>query len=404
MDLDLIRSLVDVNKDTKIVLLVVDGLGGLPARSSGLMTALEAAHTPNLDRLAARSSCGLHVPIATGITPGSGPAHLALFGYDPLQYQVGRGTLSALGIGFDLQPQDVAARGNFCTVDDDGRVTDRRAGRIPTEKGEALCELLRANVEVPEVEIFVQSVKEYRFLLVLRGEGLDGAVNNTDPLEVGERPLPAEAQHSAAERTARLVQRFVDEAGRVLAGRDPANMVLLRGFSQRPQWPGIQEVFGLRGAAIARYPMYRGVASLVGMDVLPGAESRSDEIEILQQHWDAYDFFFVHMKRADSAGEDGDFDRKVEIIEDIDGLLPQVTALDPDVLLVTGDHSTPCEMKYHSWHPVPVLVWSRYCRADGVTRFGERDCVLGALGPRFPAPDLMPLALAHARRLEKFGA
>jgi len=401
MDRALFKKLVKREK-SKIVLLVIDGLGGLPMKSAG-QTELEAARTPNLDLLAAQSVCGLHQPIAPGITPGSGPAHLALFGYDPLKYQVGRGVLSGLGIGFDLQANDVAARGNFCTVDVDGIVTDRRAGRIPTEKNQELCELLR-QIELPGIEVFVQPVKEYRFLLVLRGEGLSGELTDTDPLEVGEKPLDPQALSENANKTAELVKKFVDQARNILADQQPANMVLLRGFSKLPDWPLFEESFGLRAAAIAAYPMYRGVARLVGMDVLETGTDFKQEIGTLEEYWNDYDFFFLHMKPIDSAGEDGNYKRKTRLIQQVDTFMPRLLELEPDVLLVTGDHSTPSMLKYHGWHPVPVMLWSKYCRADSVKSFGERACMGGGLGPRIPAVDLMPLVMANALRLDKFGA
>lgn len=401
MDLELIGKLKE-SAETKIVLMVMDGVGGLPLEANGA-TELEAAQTPNLDSLAAQGICGLHEPVGPGITPGSGPSHLALFGYDPIRYQVGRGVLSALGISFDLTAQDVAARGNFCTIDSEGRVLDRRAGRIPTEKNEELCALLR-EIELPGVELFVETVKEYRLLLVLRGEGLSGEVSDTDPQEIGEKPLNPNPLSTEAEKTARLVTSFLNQAQEVLVDHYPANMLLLRGFSRLPTWPMVDEIFGVRAAAIAAYPMYRGVAKLVGMEVLDSGDELVEELEVLEKHWAEYDFFFLHVKRIDSAGEDGDFARKVALIEEVDTLLPRLLGLEPDVVIVTGDHSTPALLEYHSWHPVPVILWSRHCRPDRVDRFGERACMNGGLGPRFPAADLMPLALANAFRLGKFGA
>jgi 2,3-bisphosphoglycerate-independent phosphoglycerate mutase len=401
MDLDFIQRLIKPG-ETKIVLLVLDGIGGLPQEPRGL-TELETAHTPNLDDLAARGICGLQQPVGPGITPGSGPGHLALFGYDPIKYQVGRGVLSALGIDFKLTPQDVAARGNFGTVDERGRVADRRAGRIPTEKNKELCALLR-EIELPDVELFIETVKEYRLLLVLRGEGLSGKVTDTDPQEIGEKPLEPKPLSPEAEETARLVREFLGQARELLADHHPANMVLLRGFSKRPHWPQVEDAFGLRTAAIAAYPMYRGVAQLVGMHVLETGDQVKEEFDLLEDRWNDFDFFFLHVKRIDSAGEDGDFDRKVALIEEVDAQVPRLLELEPDVLIVTGDHSTPSLLKYHSWHPVPVILWSRHCRADEVDQFGERACMAGGLGPRIPAVDLMPLALANALRLEKFGA
>jgi 2,3-bisphosphoglycerate-independent phosphoglycerate mutase len=316
---------------------------------------------------------------------------------------VGRGVLSALGIDFDLKANDVAARGNFCTLDDDGRVADRRAGRIPTEKNDELCALLR-RIALPGVEVFVETVKEYRLLLVLRGDGLSGALADTDPLEIGEKPLEPEPLSAEAERTAGLVKQFVDQAQRTLADHHPANMILLRGFSKRPDWPSFGEVFDLRAAAIAAYPMYRGVAKLIGMEALETGVDLAEEWGVLEDRWGDYDFFFLHAKPIDSAGEDGDFERKVRLIEEVDASMPRLLSLEPDVVLVTGDHSTPSLLKYHSWHPVPVLLWSKHCRADNTDRFGERACMIGGLGSRIPAKDLMPLALANAMRLRKFGA
>jgi 2,3-bisphosphoglycerate-independent phosphoglycerate mutase len=387
----------------KIVLLVMDGLGGLPAKRGGL-TELEAASTPNLDDLAARSICGLHQPVAPGITPGSGPSHLALFGYDPVEYQVGRGVLSALGIGFDLQSGDVAARGNFCTLDRGGLIVDRRAGRISTEKNQELCALLRSGIDLPGVEFFVETVKEYRLLLVLRGQGLGDKVADTDPQRVGVQPLAPEPLSSEAAKTASLVEEFLAQGREILKDRQPANGILLRGLSSRPDWPPVGYIYGLRAAAIAAYPMYRGVAQLVGMQVLETGPTVEEELDTLERYWNDFDFFFVHVKPVDSAGEDGDFDRKVGLIEETDALIPRILRLRPDVMIVTGDHSTPSAIKYHSWHPVPVLLWSGCCRADGVEVFGERACMTGGLGPRMPATDLMPLALANAGWLKKFGA
>ena len=399
-DFELMRELQIAN-GSKIVMLVIDGLGGLPMEPGG-PTELEAAWTPNLDRLAAGSLCGLSVPIGPGIIPGSGPAHLALFGYDPLKYEIGRGVLEALGIGFDLHDEDVAARGNFCTVDEKGLITDRRAGRIPTEKNVELCKLLR-DIKLPGVQVFVETVKEYRFVLVLRGEGLEGGLTETDPQQLGVPPLPVEALVPEAERTALLFNQWIAQAKEILADQHPANMVTLRGLAKNPGLPSMEEVYGLRAAAIASYPMYRGVAKLVGMDVLDTGETLEEEVETLQAHFADYCFFFVHVKKTDSAGEDGDFERKVSIIEHIDELVPAILDLRPEVLIVTGDHSTPALLKLHSWHPVPTLLHSRYCRADQTDEFSERGCSQGALG-RFPAIDLMPIAMANALRLAKYGA
>ena len=402
--LDLIAPLV-VPNTTKIVVLSLDGLAGLPRPETG-RSELETARLPNLGALAAESACGLIRHVAPGITPGSGPGHLGLFGYDPLRYQVGRGVLEALGIEFDLRAGDVAARGNFCTVDGMGRIIDRRAGRIATDVCVRLTEQLRG-IRLPGVELFVEPVKEHRFVLVLRARGraggLSGRLSETDPQTLGKPPLPAKPLETKAKATAQRVNALVAEARRRLAGSAPANMVLLRGFDQLPQLPRFPEVFGLRSAAIAAYPMYRGLAKLVGMEVLKTGGTFADEIATLREHWDAYDFFFLHYKDTDKAGEDGDFDAKVAALERLDACVPDIRALNPDVLAVTGDHSTPSVLAAHGWQPVPVLVWSRYCGADPVTQFTERACTAGSLGV-FPAQHLMPLVMANALRLTKYGA
>ena len=400
-DLDLMRKLA-IDGKSKILLLILDGLGGLPMTPEG-PTELEAAHSPNLDALAARAICGLSTPVAPGITPGSGPGHLALFGYDPLEYEIGRGVLEALGIGFDLQPNDIAARGNFCSLDPEtGLITDRRAGRIPTEVGARLCEKLR-QIELPGVETLVEPVKEYRFVLVLRGEGLYDGLTETDPQQVGKPPLPVEPLRPEAAATAELLNQWMAEVRKVLADEHPANGCNLRGIAKDPGLPKMPDVYKLRCGAIATYPMYRGVAKLAGMDVLPTGDTIEAEVETLREHWAEYDFFFFHVKKTDSRGEDGDFDAKAKVIEHLDAVLPDILALEPDVVIVTGDHSTPAVWKAHSWHELPMLLWARYIRPDGVIQFGERPCMAGGLGHIWH-PDLLPLAMAYAGRLAKFGA
>jgi 2,3-bisphosphoglycerate-independent phosphoglycerate mutase len=400
-DIGLMRELA-IEGHTKILLVVMDGLGGLPLTPDG-PTELEAAHTPNLDALAGRSICGMSIPIAPGITPGSGPGHLALFGYDALEHEIGRGVLEALGIGFDLQPDDLAARGNFCSLDPEtGVITDRRAGRIPTEVGAQLCEKLR-RIRLPGVETFVEPVKEYRFMLVLRGGGLYDGLTETDPQQVGVPPLPVEPLRPEAAGTAELLNRWMAEAFKILADEHPANGCNLRGIAKDPGLPQMPDIYKLRCGAIATYPMYRGVAKLAGMEVLPTGEDIEAEVETLRQHWADYDFFFFHVKKTDSRGEDGDFHAKAKVIEHFDAVLPDILALEPDVVIVSGDHSTPAVWKAHSWHELPVLLWSKYIRPDAVNEFGERPCMDGGLG-HIHHPDLLPLAMAYAGRLAKFGA
>jgi 2,3-bisphosphoglycerate-independent phosphoglycerate mutase len=397
---DLIRDLRETN-DTKIVLLVADGLGGLPMEPGG-KTELESARTPNLDACAREGVCGLSIPVLPGITPGSGPGHLGLFGYDPLQHRIGRGILEALGVNFPVGPRDVAARGNFCTVDDAGLITDRRAGRPATERCVAMCRKLQ-EIRIPGVELFVEPVREHRFVVVFRGDNLGDAVNDTDPQQTGHKPLEARGQDAASQNTARIVNQFVAEAARVLKGDAPTNMVTLRGFARYPKIETMQEVYGFRPAALAVYPMYKGLARLVGMEVVDAGSTLGDQMTTLRKRWNDFDFFFLHYKYTDSTGEDGNFQAKVEMIERLDTELPKVRALNPDVLIVTGDHSTPSKLRSHSWHPVPTLLWSKACRPDPVTEFGESYCLRGGLG-QFQAMYLLPLAMAHAGRLGKYGA
>ena len=400
MNLDLAREL-SIQNDTKIVLLVIDGLGGLPHRETG-RTELESAYTPHLDLLAKASACGFTLPVAPGVAPGSGPGHLALFGYDPLKYAVGRGVLEAVGIDFDLQSQDVAARGNFCTLDDGGLVSDRRAGRISTELCAELVAELR-KIRLDGAHLFVEPVREHRFVLVIRGDGLSDAVADTDPQAEGVPPLPARVISLEGEATARLVSRFVEEAGRILSDKAPANMLLLRGFAKRPEWPSMSEVFKLRPAAVAYYPMYRGLARLVGMQALPTGPGLEDSIATLRENWAHFDYVFIHYKYTDTAGEDRDFERKAAKLEEVDAAIPSLLALEPDVLMVTGDHSTPAVMGVHSWHPVPFMMRARWTRADECGAFNETALRKGSLGT-FPAVDALPLAMAHAGRFRKYGA
>ena len=397
---DLMRRL-QVKNDSKLVLLVADGLGGLPLQPGG-KTELETALTPNLDALATAGTLGLSTPVLPGITPGSGPGHLGLFGYDPLQFQIGRGVLEALGIDFDLGPNDVAIRGNFCTLDAAGNISDRRAGRIASEIGAKLCAKLD-QIKIPGVEVFVRPVKEYRLVVVFRAPGLGGNVEDTDPQKTGVPPLDPVARDDASKRTAEIAKEFLKQARDVLKNDAPANFFTMRGIDKRPAIPTFEEVYGLRAAAIAVYPMYRGLARLVSMEVLDAGQTIDDQCRRLAAAWNDYDFFFMHYKYTDSTGEDGNFPVKVEKIEQLDAAVPQITALKPDVLIVTGDHSTPSKMRSHSWHPVPVLLSAANCRTDACTSFGEAQCLSGGLG-QFPAKYLMSLAMAHAGRLEKFGA
>ncbi len=400
MNLELLNEL-SIPNDSKILLLVIDGLGGLPNESG--RSELEQAHIQRLDRLAQESLCGMTMPVGYGITPGSGPGHLALFGYDPERYIVGRGVLEALGIDFDLRPTDVAARGNFCTVDSNGLITDRRAGRIKSESSAQLCERL-SSIKLPWVEVFVESVKDHRFLFVLRGEGLSDRVSDTDPQREGVAPLACRALVPEAASTAKLINDWVAQAQKILRDSSPANMLTLRGIAQQPPMPSLPEICKFRAAAIAAYPMYRGLAKLVGMDVIKTGATFADELETLKKHWNDYDFFFIHFKPADAAGEDGDFQAKVAALEEIDQYIDDLHELKADVFMVAGDHSTPAVVAGHSWHPVPFLFHAKNFNPNDLTQgFNEKSCAQGSLGT-FPAKEVLSLAMAHSGRLTKYGA
>ena len=387
----------------RIVLLVLDGLGGLPLEPGG-PTELEAASTPNLDALARRAALGLHQPVGYGITPGSGPGHLALCGYDPARYNIGRGVLSALGVDFPLEPGDIAIRLNFATIDAQGRVTDRRAGRPSDDENRRLIAKLREGVQAPGgLKIFFESEKEHRAVLVLRGRALSAELGDTDPQEEGVPPLPVTPLSPDAAETAQLLQQVLDRSFEVLSDEKTANALLARGIDAYHPYPTFESRYRLRAEAIARYPMYRGVARLLGMETQPGSRDDAESIRRLKANFDRYDYHFVHFKAVDSRGEDGDFDAKVAAIEAVDALIGELDIQPPDVLVVTGDHSTPSKLRSHSWHPVPVMIVSQWVRPDPGAVFGERACARGELGI-FPAKDLMTLMLAHAGRLAKFGA
>ncbi len=392
-----------IKNDAKIIFLIMDGLGGLPmAGKPG--TELETAKTPHMDALAKEGVCGLLDPIAPGITPGSGPAHFALFGYDPVKTNVGRGLLSAAGLDFPMTERDLCMRVNFATMDSEGRITDRRAGRIDTETNERLCRKMAEGISsAPGTEVFFATEKEHRALIVLRGDDLREEIAETDPQQTGLPPVAPRALIPEASATADLITGLIEQAKTVLSDEPKANMILLRGYARYHRFQSLSDRFGLNPLAIASYPMYRGIARLLGMKIYAQTSTLNEEIAALETAWPNHDFFFVHVKPTDSRGEDGNFDEKVKVIEAVDALLPRITGLQPDVLVITGDHSTPAAMASHSWHPVPVLLSSKTCRPDRVERFGEGDCLSGGLG-RMPMSSLMNVALAHAGRLTKFGA
>ena len=399
---DEIMKKITVSNKKKIVLLIIDGVGGVPLKDG--KTELEYADTPNLDKLAQESALGLTHPVSIGITPGSGPAHLSVFGYDPIKHAIGRGVLEAAGIDFPLTKQDLAARANFATKDQNNIILDRRAGRIPTEKNQELCEKLQETItKIDDVEIIIRSGKEHRFVVVFRGDGLEEPVSDADPEQTGLRQKYTEPLDSKAEKSASIVNKFIDRVSEALKNEEKANTCLLRGIAKVPPISSMQELFKLKPAAIATYPMYRGLARLVGMDILDAGETIQDEINCLKENYTDYDFFYLHIKKTDSYGEDGNFDSKVKIIEEVDGVLPDILPLKPEVLVITSDHSTPSALSGHSWHPNPFLLYTKYIRKNNVKAFNENECLKGSLGI-FHSVDVMPLMLASAMKLKKYGA
>lgn len=401
--MDLIESLATKN-DEKILLVVLDGLGGLPRKGK---TELESASIPNLNKLALKAGLGLLTPVDFGITPGSGPAHLALFGYDPVRYEVGRGVLEALGIGLHPAPSDLCARANFATLAKDGTLKDRRAGRIPTELCAELCARLQAAIPtIEDTRVVVRPGIGHRFVVVFQGPGLVGGLADSDPQQDGLKPVPVASDNPSAAKSARIANRFIELATAALKDQDKADFVLLRGLAQPPSIPSMRDRFKLTAACVAAYPMYRGLAKLVGMDVLETGDTWESEVNTLSDHWQGeHDFFFLHLKETDKAGEDGNFDAKQELIEQFDNeVLPRLLRLKPDVLCITGDHSTPAGKAGHSWHEVPVLLVSPYVRpSDTCEEFGERSCGRGTIG-RIDSVKLMNLLLANSLKLKKFGA
>jgi len=418
--MELLARLAQPN-ERRIVLLVLDGVGDLRTDAQP-RTALDEARTPNLDRLAARSALGRLVPVGAGITPGSGPGHLALFGYEPTapEVDIGRGVLEALGLGLEVPPDAVVARGNFATVDGSGLLTDRRAGRIPTAEGERICARLARRIEAAGsapgdalgdgIEVEVHPGEAYRFVLLFRAAAgtppLDPGLADTDPQQLGVAALPVQAAAGAGESARQTADRIAPAVAALqaeLQDEERANTFLLRGFSKPPVLPGVGELYRLRAAALAGYPIYRGVAKVCGMEIVDCGGSFGEVLDGLEDRWSDFDYFFLHVKGTDMAGEDGDLAAKVGVIEEVDALLPRLLDLGPDVLAITGDHSTPAPMQAHSWHPVPLLLWSEGCFVDECSRFTEVEAIRGAIGT-IPACDLMGLLLANAGKLAKFGA
>lgn len=389
-----------MTNDKKILLIIIDGLGGLPQNGK---TELETAQTPNLDKLASQSSLGLTIPIDIGITPGSGPAHLALFGYDPIKNQIGRGVLEAVGVGLEIGPDDLCVRANFATIRN-GIITDRRAGRISTEENQRLCHSLSAEIKsINDVQIIIKPGKGHRFVVVFRGKDLSPNLTESDPQKDNRKPIKIAPLTPDATRSDKIVNQFIEKVIEILRYERPANYVLLRGFAHHPNLTPISELYQIKPAAIATYPMYKGIARLVGMEIIECGETWESEIKIIGKHFNDYNFFYLHFKEVDMKGEDGDFEGKVKLIEKFDSLLPEILKHKFDVIAITSDHSTPAILKSHSWHPNPFLLYSAYVRQDGLNCFNEKSCAQGSLG-LFPQTKVMQLLLAGSLKLKKYGA
>jgi 2,3-bisphosphoglycerate-independent phosphoglycerate mutase len=407
MKLDALYSELTLKTNAKLALVVLDGLGDIATKEQNYLTPLEAAHTPNLDALSKESAQGRMIPVAPGITPGSGPGHLGLFGYDPLEFQVGRGVIEALGLGVELQPGDVCARANFATLDAKGIVTDRRAGRIPTESCEKLCAMLAAKVKkIGDTQIIIKPGKEHRFVVVFRGKGLQGPLTDADPNREGfaiPTVKPRDPKNAKQKKMAGLIAKFYQAALPIIAKEKPANGFLMRGIAHQPEIPLFEERYQLKSACLAVYPMYKGLSQLVGMKKIEGPQSIAEQFERYLTAYDNFGFFFIHYKYTDKAGEDGNFAAKKEAIEAFDAALPILLKKRPDVLAITGDHSTPCALKGHSWHPQPVLLHSAVSGSDKLERFTETGANCGSLGV-MEAKHLIRLMQANAKMFDKFGA
>jgi 2,3-bisphosphoglycerate-independent phosphoglycerate mutase len=407
MKLDSLYSELTLKTKAKLALLVLDGLGDIATAEQGNLTPLEAAFTPHLDALARSSAQGRMIPVAPGITPGSGPGHLGLFGYDPLEFQVGRGVIEALGLGVELKPGDVCARANFASLDSKGIVTDRRAGRIPTETCVKLCAMLASKVKkIGDTQVIIKPGKEHRFVVVFRGKGLEGPLTDADPNREGfpvPTVKPRDPKSARQKKMAKLIAAFYKNALPVIAKEKPANGFLMRGIAHQPDIPLFEQRYRLKPACLAVYPMYKGLAQLVGMKKIEGPQTIAEQFERYLTEYDNFDFFFIHYKYTDKAGEDGNFAAKRKAIEEFDAALPIFLKKKPDVIAITGDHSTPCAVKGHSWHPQPVLLHSAISGWDKLDRLSETGANCGSLGV-FEAKFLIRHMQANAKMFDKFGA
>ncbi len=398
----------------KIVFIVFDGLADRPIKELGNKTPLEVANKPNLDELAKRGVNGLLDIISPGKRIGSDVAHLSILGYDPYKYYTGRGPLEASGIGLELDSNDVAFRANFATVSEDFTVIDRRAGRI--KEGTKELEKAINEIDIGVDFIFKASVA-HRGALVLKGKGLSDKVSDTDPHEVGVKVMEAKPLENTkeAKRTAEIINEFTKKVHEVLnnhrvnverakRGLPKANIVLLRGAGRTPKLEPFEKRYGIKGACIAKTAIIKGIARLLGMEVI---DSKEDFLERGKQIFEALnrnDFVLLNIKEPDEAGHDGNYEKKIKIIEEADKMIGMfLDYVEENYLVVLSDHTTPVSFRDHTGDEVPVLIAGPEVRSDDVTTFSERSVYKGYLN-RIRALDLMTYMLNLTNRLEKYGA
>ena len=404
----------------KTFFVICDGLGDRPIPKLGRKTPLEYAKTPNLDAIARRGIIGAMNTIDIGVRPGSDTAHMAIFGYDPHVYYTGRGPFETAGLRMEHKDGDICFRVNMGTVDDTLHIIDRRAGRI----GDTSAFARELNgMKIDGVEFFVKAGTGYRMGMIMRGKKLSTHITDIDPGHVGKgvRMCEATDDTSEAKRTAKILNTFVSRAHKLLKrmpvnidrqknGLPQANYLLVRGAGVYPKLPRFFDKYGLRAACFAGAGLYKGIARLIGMDVVhvPGATGKPDsniraKVETAIKHRKDYDFFFIHFKGADSCGEDGDVEGKIAYIEKIDDAVAPLLKLKNSLVVITADHSTPCTIKSHSADDVPIVIMGDEVRDDDVHEFSERTCAKGRMG-HIKGMHVMPIILDLMGIAEKFGA
>ena len=404
----------------KVVLVIIDGLGDRPISELKDQTPLEAANTPNLDYFATNGITGIMNAIDVGIRPGSDTSHLAIFGYDPETHYTGRGIFEAAGIGMELKKGDIALRGNFATVTEDLIIVDRRAGRI--ENVSKLADALNG-MKIDGVRFFVKAGVMHRAGVVLRGSNLSHMVSDNDPHEVGVKVKQVKALDNTEEAkfTASVINKFLEEAHKILKEHEvnkkrrkerllEANYILLRGASKLTHFEPFEKKYKLKACCIAGAGLYKGIAKVLGMDVLQvkGATGTANtdinaKFIAAKKALAKYDFVFVHIKYADNYAEDGNVFGKLKFIEKIDDALIHLIGIKDTLIVITADHSTPCKLKAHSGDPVPIVMFGEGVRTDKVKEFNERSCMQGGLG-RIKGKDLMNEILNLIGKAKLYGA